>query len=84
MLEFNATGRHVIIDQLKLDILDFYITKKAKYGVIVGPSASGKTTLAKFIAQTFSYELVEWESTIAQLKEKLATEEGAPEEVPYA
>ena len=58
------------IDKLALDILDSYITKRAKYGIIIGPTASGKSTLSKHIATSFGFELVEWEPTKALIKEK--------------
>ena len=51
-----------MISENRLDILDNYITKKANFGFVTGASASGKTTLAKHIANEFFYELIEWET----------------------
>jgi len=70
-----GAGKLITIDRLALDILDTYITKRAKYGFVVGPSAGGKTTIAKFVAQSFGYELVEWEPTFEVMAQKLSTEE---------
>ena len=39
---------------------------------------TGKTTFAKYVAQKFGYNLIEWEPTIAILKEKLAAVPGEP------
>lgn len=43
-------GKLITIDRLALDILDTYITKRAKFGFVVGPQNGGKTTIAKYIA----------------------------------
>eukprot|EP00825_Cyclidium_porcatum_P024772 TRINITY_DN2712_c0_g1_i1.p1 TRINITY_DN2712_c0_g1~~TRINITY_DN2712_c0_g1_i1.p1 ORF type:complete len:1021 (-),score=266.12 TRINITY_DN2712_c0_g1_i1:130-3192(-) len=82
-LVFYKNGKYIEISENKLDILDSYITKKTKFGIIVGPSASGKTTLSKHVAQQFSFELIEWEATNTVIKEKYSTPEEPIEEVTY-
>ena len=59
-------------------MLKSYLTKKTSYGFIFGPSFSGKTTLARYTAQRYGYTVIEWEPTIAMLKEKLAVNPGEP------
>ena len=55
--------------------------EKAKFWVVGGASGSGKTTVAKFIADNFGFKLIELEKDIGGVKEKLANpDEG--EEVP--
>jgi replication-associated recombination protein RarA len=48
-----------------------FITAKTHFGVLTGPSFGGRTTLSRYIAAKFGYQVIEWEPTIAMLKEKL-------------
>ena len=57
------------------------LSEKANYWVVGGASGSGKTTIAKYIADQFGFKFIEFEKDLAAAKEKLANpEEG--EEVP--
>ena len=57
------------------------LSPKANYWVVGGASGSGKTTIAKYIADQFGYKFIEFDKDLAAVKEKLANpEEG--EEVP--
>ena len=84
LLQYFSKGRYIHIDRDALDILDAYITDRSNYGFVLGPQASGKTSIAKYIATKFSYTLVEWEPTIELLKTKLGGEDGPLEEISYA
>lgn len=51
------------------------------YWIVNGTGCCGKTTVAKYIANEYNYKLIEFETQITELKEKLANpDEG--EEVP--
>jgi len=82
-MHYYAQGKVIVIDQPNLEFLDRFITKPVKYGFVMGPSSSGRTTVAKHIANKFGYTLIEWEPTISMLKEKLGTPEEPLDEVPY-
>lgn len=83
LLKFYARGRYIHIDRDALDIVDAHINDRTNYGFVLGPVASGKTALSKYISTKFGYTLVEWEPTIEMLKTKLGSEDGPLEEVTY-
>lgn len=59
-LSYYTKGKTIDIDKHAIDILDCYTTPRARYGFVAGPTAGGKTTIAKNIAQKFDYELIDF------------------------
>ncbi|CAD8140791.1 unnamed protein product [Paramecium octaurelia] len=77
VLHYSAEGKNLIIQNEDLGPFQSYLTKRVKYGIVIGPAMSGKTTFAKYISQKFGFNLIEWgETAITQLKEKLSTVPG--------
>ncbi|KAL4450880.1 hypothetical protein ABPG74_011722 [Tetrahymena malaccensis] len=83
LLQFFAKGKYIHIDRLALDIVDAYINERSNYGFVLGPQASGKSSIAKYIASKFGYTLIDWEQTFEFLKTKLGGEEGPLDELTY-
>lgn len=81
-LHYIALAKQLLVSNEDTGAFRAYMTKRTKWGLVVGPSASGKTTLARYIAQRYGYTLVEWEPTIAALKEKLGQPGEPLEDVP--
>lgn len=82
-IEFFANGKEIIIDDLSLSKLDYYINPQPKYGIIIGPQFSGKTTLSDQLKRQFGFEVIDWQPYLDDLKTKLSTEENPIEEVTY-
>jgi len=80
---FYAQNKHIEIRINSLNVIDSFLKEKSSYGIVIGPSPAGKTTISNFIKNLFKYELIEWEPTIAMLKEKLGTEAEALDEVSF-
>ncbi|CAD8057877.1 unnamed protein product [Paramecium sonneborni] len=76
VLHYSSEGKNLIIQNEDIGSFQSYVTRRVQYGIVVGPQMTGKTTFAKYISQKFGYNLIEWEPTIAQLKEKLAPASG--------
>jgi adenylate kinase family enzyme len=68
---FFSQGRHLIITQPRLEILDLYISRRNNYGFVIGPPGCGKTSVAKHIGSKFDQIVIEWEPLIEELKKKL-------------
>ncbi|EGR27160.1 hypothetical protein IMG5_201010 [Ichthyophthirius multifiliis] len=83
LLDFYSKGKYIEIIEPKLEILDFYINTRPFYGFVLGPQGCGKTTISKYIANQYNYQLIDWEQTIEMLKVKLGGEEGPLEEISY-
>ena len=83
-MDYYSQGKYIHIDREALDIVDLYITERANFGFILGPTSGGKSTLAKYIAEKFQYTLIEWEPLFEMLKVKLGTEDSPLEEVTFA
>ena len=83
-LSFIAENNHLIISSDDLGAVRSFLTKRKSFGLVVGPSVSGKTTLTKYIGLKFEYVVIEWESTIPILKEKLGPPGEPLEEVPLS
>jgi adenylate kinase family enzyme len=67
-----------------IELFRTFITRRTKWGLVYGPANGGKTTLAKYMGQKYGYSVIEWEPTIAQLKEKLGAPGEPLEDVPLA
>ncbi|EGR28678.1 hypothetical protein IMG5_170620 [Ichthyophthirius multifiliis] len=83
ILDYYVQGKYINIDREALDIIDLYVTERAHFGFVSGPTGSGITTSSKYIAEKFGFVLVEWESTFEMLKTKLGGDEGPLEEVNF-
>jgi hypothetical protein len=42
-LKYYKKGREVVIDKKDLEIVDSLVNKRARFGFVTGPGASGKT-----------------------------------------
>ncbi|KRX00815.1 P-loop containing nucleoside triphosphate hydrolase [Pseudocohnilembus persalinus] len=87
-LHYFSQGKVINIDKKAIDILDSYTTKRAKYGFVTGPQAGGKSTIAKYIADKFKFELVEttgekWEALQELIKAKFIKEDDENQDVTY-
>ena len=49
-LYFTSENKTLIINDDDLGVFRAFLTKRTKFGFVVGPSTSGKTTVSKFIA----------------------------------
>lgn len=85
LASYHALGKAIRIENGKeyLDTVDNYVNSAGKYGFIVGPQWSGKTTLAAYLKGKYANILVDWEKLTEDVKKKLTPPEGdAPEEAP--
>lgn len=83
LAKYHAQGRVIRVEKEFLDIVDDYIATNGKYGFIIGPEWSGKTTLAKYLTGNFASMTIDWEKLTEDVKKKLTPPEGdAPEEAP--
>jgi ABC-type oligopeptide transport system ATPase subunit len=60
LLYFFERGDLIKIQEDKLDLVDAMLSKGVNYGIVFGPSSSGKTFLARAIAKIYDFILVEW------------------------
>jgi adenylate kinase family enzyme len=44
------------------------IKKSVEYWIVAGPSCSGKTTVAKYLAAEYGFKLIEYENYLAAIK----------------
>lgn len=49
-LQFISRSKHLIINNEDIEVFKSFITNKTHYGIVIGPSTSGKTTISKYIA----------------------------------
>mmetsp|Transcript_28305 Transcript_28305/g.32744 ORF Transcript_28305/g.32744 Transcript_28305/m.32744 type:complete len:975 (+) Transcript_28305:18-2942(+) len=83
LAKYHAQGRVIRVEDEFLDIVDDFVTSNGKYGFIIGPQWSGKTTLAKHLRGTFANVSIDWEKLTEEVKKKLTPPDGdAPEEAP--
>ena len=83
LARYHVQGRVIRVEGEYLDTVDDYTSSSGKYGFIIGPQWSGKTTLSKYLMGTYANTTIEWEKFGEELKKKLTPPEGdAPEEIP--
>lgn len=67
------------------DIFQEKLGNTVEYGVVLGNWYTGKSTVAKVMADSFGYQVIDMKATAAQIKASLGTEEDPFEgEVPFA
>lgn len=50
VLHYSAEGKNLIIQNEDLGPFQSFLTKRVKYGVVIGPVMSGRSTFAKYIS----------------------------------
>lgn len=77
----NAGHRLTVTSSFSVADLEKYYGRSLQYVLVDGPKLSGKTTVAKGIAERYGYKLVDAAGMSEELKKKLATEENPAESI---
>ena len=77
----HLSHRLTVTSSFNIEDMDKYYGQHLQYVLINGPKLSGKTTIAKMIADKYGYTLVDTAGVTEELKKKLATEETPAESV---
>ena len=77
----NLDHRLTVTSSFNIGDLEKYYGRNLQYILIDGPKLSGKTTIAKGIAEKYNYKLIETAGMTEELKKKFATEENPAESI---
>lgn len=84
--EYHTKGKLIEVGQDTLEPIDFYAEKTNKYGLLVGATGSGKTTIANSLKLVPGLKVVTYDAYVEELIKKLSTDDNpietlAPTEV---
>ena len=80
---FHSQGKLILVDSPSLNIVDNFIQSKCRFGIVIGPTLSGKTTVTNHLLGKYATEVLKFDEATEILKKKLSTEENPVEDVPF-
>ena len=76
----HARGNLMLIETFSPELIDYYRGQQLQYALVVGPIASGKTTVSKYLGK-LGFNYLEMEVITEEIKKRLATEDNPAENI---
>lgn len=81
---YHGLNRLVPVGVNDPTIVDFFSEKRNRYGVLAGPTSTGKTTIAKDLKKNNVCKVVLFDKFKEEVIKRLTKDDVAPEDVPFA